>query len=63
MPAKSKCRNCRYWEKGQCYPRQSDWGLCRNKVLYKELSINSTRVGTFEEFGCVHYEKRILVKM
>jgi hypothetical protein len=66
MPRKSRkgrCISCKSWEKGRCYPDQADWGLCGNENLNKELSIGCQKLGTYQGFGCIHYDERIFVTM
>lgn len=57
------CKKCKHWEKGRVYPHNGDWGLCKSEKLHKDVSISTSMLGTFEGFGCIHFERKIFVRM
>lgn len=64
MPRKkvNTCRKCMWWEKGKCYPNRVDWGMCCNKLVSASLA-HANVLSTFEDFGCIHHEGKIFIKM
>lgn len=57
------CKKCRHWQKGKCFPERDDWGMCESSQASRETSPKTGELGTFEDYACKHYERKIWVRM